>query len=142
MKRIRGFSLIELLVAVAIVSILASIAIPGYRDYVRRGKLAEAYTNLASQRVKMEQFYQDARTYNNACQPNTVAPAPATTINFQYLCAIADQTYTISAIGLATGNLNGFVFTVDQNNNRATPGVPSGWTSSATCWVRNKDGSC
>ena len=68
MKRIRGFSLIELLVAVAIVSILASIAIPGYRDYVRRGKLAEAYTNLASQRVKMEQFYQDTRTYNNACQ--------------------------------------------------------------------------
>jgi type IV pilus assembly protein PilE len=34
------------------------------------------------------------------------------------------------------------VFTVDQNNNRATTGVPAGWTSSATCWVRNKDGSC
>src|SRR4249920_3320828 len=120
MKRICGFSMIELLVAVAIVSILASIGIPAYRDYVRRGKLAEAYTNLASQRVKMEQFYQDARTYNNACLPNTVAPAPAATINFQYLCAIADQTYTISAIGQASGNLNGFVFTVDQNNNRAT----------------------
>jgi type IV pilus assembly protein PilE len=142
MKRIRGFSLIELLVAVAIVSILASIAIPGYRDYVRRGKLAEAYTNLASQRVKMEQFYQDARTYNNACQAGTVAPKPADTINFQYTCNIADQTYTITATGLAGANLNGFVFTVDQNNNRATTSVPSGWTTSTTCWVRNKDGSC
>jgi len=142
MKRIRGFSLIELLVAVAIVSILASIAIPGYRDYVRRGKLAEAYTNLASQRVKMEQFYQDTRTYNNACQAGTVAPKPADTINFQYTCNIADQTYTITATGLAGANLNGFTFTVDQNNNRATPSVPSGWTTSTTCWVRNKDGSC
>jgi len=142
MKRTYGFSLIELLVAVAIVSILASIAVPGYRDYVRRGKLAEAYTNLASQRVKMEQFYQDNRTYNNACQPNTVAPKPADTINFTYTCTIADQTYTITATGLATGNLAGFRFTVDQNNNRATPAVPSGWTSSTTCWIKNKDGSC
>lgn len=142
MKRICGFSLIELLVAVAIVSILASIGIPAYRDYVRRGKLAEAYTNLASQRVKMEQFYQDTRTYNNACQPNTVAPKPTDTVNFQYTCNIADQTYTITATGLATGNLNGFVFTVDQSNNRATTGVPAGWTTAATCWVKNKDGSC
>ena len=142
MKRIFGFSMIELLVAVAIVSILAVVAIPSYRDYVRRGKLAEAYTNLASQRVKMEQFYQDARTYNNACQPNTVAPKPTDTVNFQYTCNIADQTYTITATGLASGNLNGFRFTVDQSNNRATPGVPAGWTSSASCWVKNKDGSC
>ena len=142
MKRICGFTLIELLIAVAIVAILAAVALPGYRDYVTRGKLAEAYTNLASQRVKMEQFYQDTRTYNNACQANTVAPKPADTINFGYTCTIADQTYTITATGLTTGNLNGFVFTVDQNNTRASPGVPSGWTSSASCWIRNKDGSC
>jgi type IV pilus assembly protein PilE len=142
MKRNCGFSLIELLVAVAIVGILAAVAIPAYTDYVRRGKLAEAYTNLASQRVKMEQFYQDARTYTGACQNGTVAPKPVDTVNFRYTCAIADQTYTVTATGLATGNLNLFVFTVDQNNTRATPGVPSGWTSSASCWVRNKDGSC
>jgi len=142
MKRMSGFSLIELLVAVAIVAILAAVALPGYRDYVRRGKLAEAYTNLASQRVKMEQFYQDARSYLNSCQPNTVAPTPPATVNFVYTCAIADQTYTITATGQASGNLNGFRFTIDQNNNRATPSVPAGWTSSATCWIRNKDGSC
>jgi type IV pilus assembly protein PilE len=142
MKRICGFSLIELLVAVAIVSILAAVAIPGYRDYVTRGKLAEAYTNLASQRVKMEQFYQDFRTYTGACQANTVAPKPADTINFQYVCAINDQTYTVTANGLATGGLAGFRFTVDQANNRATPSVPAGWTSNGACWIRTKGGSC
>jgi len=142
MKRICGFSLIELLVAVAIVSILAAVAIPGYRDYVTRGKLAEAYTNLASQRVKMEQYYQDLRTYTGACQPNTVAPTPPATTNFIYACAIADQTYTVTATGQASGGLNGFRFTVDQANNRATTGTPSGWTSNATCWIARKDGSC
>ena len=142
MKRICGFSLIELLVAVAIVSILAAVAIPGYRDYVTRGKLAEAYTNLASQRVKMEQFYQDQRTYNGACQNNTVAPKPADTVNFQYLCTINDQTYVVTANGLASGGLNGFRFTIDQANNRATPATPSGWTSNGACWIRRKDGSC
>jgi len=142
MKRICGFSLIELLVAVAIVAILASIAIPGYRDYVTRGKLTEAYTALASQRVKMEQFYQDTRTYNGACVNGTVAPPPTDTKNFKYTCAIVDQTYTITATGQATGGLNSFVFTVDQSNNRKTTGVPSGWTSSNSCWVTKKDGSC
>jgi type IV pilus assembly protein PilE len=142
MKRIFGFSLIELLVAVAIVSILAAVGIPSYRDYVKRGKLAEAYTNLASQRVKMEQFYQDTRTYNGACQPNTVAPTPPNTTNFNYACVINDQTYTVTATGQAGGGLNGFIFTIDQANNRRTTGTPSGWTSNGNCWIRTKDGSC
>lgn len=142
MKRVRGFTLIELMVTVAIVAILASIALPAYRDYVTRGRLAEAYATLGSQRVKMEQFYQDARTYNGACVANTVAPQPPNTTNFQYTCNIADQTYTITATGQASGGLNGFVFTVDQANTRATTAVPSGWTSNATCWIRRKDGSC
>jgi type IV pilus assembly protein PilE len=142
MKRICGFSLIELLVAVAIVAILASVAIPGYRDYVTRGKLTEAYTNLASQRVKMEQFYQDTRTYNGACQNGTVAPKPTDTNNFKYTCNIADQTYTITADGQSSGGLTDFQFTIDQANSRATSNAPSGWKKSATCWVRNKDGSC
>jgi type IV pilus assembly protein PilE len=142
MKRVRGFTLIELMVTVAIVAILASIALPAYRDYVTRGRLAEAYATLGSQRVKMEQFYQDARTYNGACAANTVAPPPPNTTNFQYTCNVADQTYTITATGQASGGLNGFVFTVDQANTRATTGVPSGWTSNATCWIRRKDGAC
>jgi len=142
MKRIHGFTLIELLVTVAIVAVLAAVALPAYRDYVTRGRLAEAYANLASQRVKMEQFYQDARTYTGACVANTVAPPIPNTTNFNYVCAINDQTYTITATGQAGGGLSNFVFTIDQANNRATTGVPSGWTAAANCWVRRKDGSC
>lgn len=143
MKPVRGFSLIELMIVVAIVSILASIAIPAYRDYVMRGKMAEAYTVLASQRVKMEQYYQDRRTYDGACVDGTVAPNP-TGKYFTYKCDIKDQIYTISASGITAQGVPDFVFTIDQSNNRATANVHTGWTmpSPNTCWTRSKDGKC
>ena len=58
-----GFTLIEVMITVAIVAILGSIALPAYFDYVRRGQLPEAFSNLADYRVKMEQYYQDNRNY-------------------------------------------------------------------------------
>jgi type IV pilus assembly protein PilE len=143
MKPVRGFSLIEIMVVVAIVAILASIAVPAYRDYVMRGKLAEAYTVLASQRVKMEQFYQDRRTYDGACAAGTVAPAPTGTY-FTYKCDIKDQTYTITATGVTAQGVPDFAFTIDQSNNRTTAATHSGWSypSPNNCWIRSKDGKC
>lgn len=141
MKAQNGMTMIELMVVVAIIAILASFGIPSYRDYVIRGKLAEAYATLAAQRVKMEQFYQDLRTYNGACTNGTVAPTP-TGKYFNYACNIADQTYTITASGKSSEGVSGFTFTVDQNNGRATTAAPAGWTAKPTCWIRNKAGDC
>jgi type IV pilus assembly protein PilE len=141
MKAQHGMTLIELMVVVAIVAILASIAVPTYRDYVTRGKLAEAYATLGSQRVRMEQYYQDARTYTGACVAGTVAPLP-TGSYFTYACNINDQSYTVTASGVAAEGTGGFRFTVDQNNTRATTAAPTGWTASATCWIRDKSGKC
>ncbi len=139
MKRFNGFSLIELLVVIAIVGILAAIALPAYRDYVIRGKLAEAYSFLGAQRVKMEQYYSDMRDYTNAC---TAYPVP-TGKYFTLTCGnMAANTYTITATGIASEGVGSFVFTIDQNNNRATTGVPSGWTAKAGCWIRTKTGDC
>ncbi|HEX4984931.1 MAG TPA: type IV pilin protein [Burkholderiales bacterium] len=144
--RIAGFTIIEVMIVVGIVGILAAIAIPNYSDYLVRGRLVEAAATLSGHRVKMEQFYQDNRTYTNACAAGTVATAPATTEYFQYACNIAadGQSYTISATGL--GSLSGFLFTIDQSNNRATTisgtAASKGYTSSATCWVRKKPNLC
>jgi type IV pilus assembly protein PilE len=134
-----GFTLLEVMITVAIVAILAAIAVPAYNDYVLRGQLSEAYAQLAAQRVRMEQYYQDMRTYTGAEAPGTVATCPAPGQNFTYACAVAagGQGYTITATG------RGFTFTVDQNNVRATTAVPSGWALPATpCWVRKKGGVC
>jgi len=63
----QGFTLLELLVVLAIIGILSAIAIPAYRDYVIRGKIMEATSNLGDMRIKLEQFYQDNRTFVGAC---------------------------------------------------------------------------
>lgn len=134
-----GFTLIELMIVVAIVGILAAIAVPSYSDYVTRGKIPDATSNLASKRIQMEQFFQDNRTYAGApaCNADSVSSQ-----HFDFSCLVPGTAtvYTLQAVGKNT--MVGFTYTIDQNNARATPSVKAGWTSNATCWVTKKDGSC
>jgi len=152
MKRQTGFTLIELMVTVAIVAVLAAIALPNYTAYLARGKLAEATTNALAMKTKLEQFYQDNRTYVGACAPGTIAPLPPaylsggnpgvlrySTITCPTLTA---TTYTIQATGTDSG-IVGLVLTIDQANVRRTVSVPSGWTlPTNNCWVSKKSGDC
>jgi type IV pilus assembly protein PilE len=142
MKRGLGFSLVELLVVVAIIGILAAIAVPQYSDYVTRSKITEATATLSEHRVRMEQFFQDNRTDAGACTAGTVAPVP-TGRYFTYACsALTATTFTVTATGVAAEGMNGFVFTINQANTRATTGVPAGWATNTTCWVTKKGGVC
>lgn len=138
-----GFTLIEVMIVVAIVAILAAIAVPQYGDYVRRGKIAEATSTLADMRVKLEQYFQDNRTYVGACAANTTAPIP-TIQCFTITCPTLTATaFTVQAAGMAAQGMGGFTYTVDQNNARASTitGV-SGWNSSTTCWITKKGETC
>lgn len=143
MKNLRGITLIELMVAVAIAGILAAIALPAYSEYVMRGRLTEAFATLGAQGVRMEQYFQDQRTYVGACVATTVAPPMTNTSFFTYTCPTLTATaYTLTATG--TGSMNGFIFTLDQNNAQVTTGLPTGWTlpNPSTCWVKAKNGTC
>jgi type IV pilus assembly protein PilE len=138
----KGFTLVELLVVVAIIGIIAAIAVPQYGNYVTRSKLSEAHSTLSEMRVKLEQYFQDNRTYVGACATGTVAPTP-TGKYFTYACSnLAATTYTVTATGIASQGTGSFVFTVDQANARATTGAPTGWTTSTSCWIVNKGGGC
>ncbi len=145
MTNARGFTLIEMMITVAIVSILATIAYPSYANYLQRARLAEARSQLMDTRAKLEQYYQDNRQYTNA--DATGFPCNSTVLNtntkyFTYTCALAASTFTITATGKAAEGMGDFVFTITQDGTRATAGVPAGWSNPGACWVMRKDGSC
>ena len=137
-----GFTLIEVMIVVAIVGILSAIALPSYRDYVTRGRIPEATSALAASQVKMEQWFQDSRKYRNAAGQCGGVPASYDSgKNFTISCeASSDTAYVLTATGKAS--MNGFTYTVNQAGVKATTAVPSGWTSSSTCWVTGKGGAC
>jgi len=140
-----GFTLLELLIVLGIIGILSAIAIPAYRDYIIRGKITEATSNLGDMRIKLEQFYQDNRTYVGACVGGTVAPLPtgSNARAFTYSCpTLTATTFSVRALGNAGEGMTGFDYTINQANAKATASVATGWTLTAGCWVTKKDGSC
>ena len=146
MKRQRGFTIIELLIVIAIVSVLAALALPAYNDYVQRAKITEVFTALSDFRVRQEQFYQDNRRYDGAGLDGCGVTGPNSKY-FTYKCApgvAPSQTYAITATGVANEGLTNFVYTLNENNVRATTTLGTGWNGAPNpaCWVRRKDGSC
>lgn len=139
-----GFTLIEVMITVAIIGILAAIALPNYSDYVRRGQITEATGNLASHRVQMEQFYQDNRSYALPNSTTCGAPSPPNTATFSYtatpcVTAAAGQTYISTATGVAGSLVAGFSYTINEGNIRtsATGAIWGGVTSNST-WLTKK----
>lgn len=136
----RGFTLIEVMITVAIIAILARVALPAYLDYTKRGKLTEAFNNLSTCSIALGQYYQDNRTFVGATLGSAAAnQCQLSSTNFSYALSNLTATgYTLTATG--GGPVSGFVFTLDNSGARATTGVPSGWTSNANCWVSSRSG--
>lgn len=141
-RHARGFSLIELMIAIAIIGILTAIALPSYQAYVTRGKIPEALGNIATKQLLIEQFFLDNRTYVGApgCASDTAASR-----FFDFACSdSAATTYTLRATGKAS--MLGFEYTIDQSNSKATTAVQTanGWSlpSPNNCWITNKGGVC
>lgn len=139
MKRMqRGFTLIEVMITVAIVGILAAVALPAYSDYVTRGRLSEAFVALGGAQPAAEQFWSNKRSYELF---NEAKAFPKASDNFTYALSDASASaYTITATGI--GKMSGFVYTVNQDGTRATSASPTGWGTSTSCWVDHKGGAC
>ncbi|MDI1247129.1 MAG: type IV pilin protein [Rhodoferax sp.] len=140
----QGFTLVELMITVAIIGILASVALPSYRDYVRRGQVIDASTFLSDYRVKMEQYFQDNKNYGTgtSCVNGTNAPAWSSfsaSQYFTYACTLRDsgQGYQITATG-SSGAAIGHIYSVDEANVRATTRF-RGDTVSKNCWLTKGD---
>lgn len=147
MKTLQGFTLIELMITIAIIGILSTIAIPAYNDYVVRGKLTEATATLYDLRFQMERYYQDNRRYMTAAGGDICGVAAPTGDNakyFDYTCAVdeSDQAYIWTASGKGSANLSDYSFTIDEANNRTTTAFPGASGLPAPCWLAKKGDTC
>ena len=151
-RRVRGFTLIEMMITVAVVAILAAVALPSYNDYVTRSKIVEATSGLSDIRVRLEQYFLDSRQYPTACAAPAAGPAPATKIYlpasskfFTVTCALTATTYTVTATGkAATGHVR-FRLYGRSGQQPQDDGLPSGWSGAgagSSCWVAKKSGDC
>jgi type IV pilus assembly protein PilE len=154
--RQQGFTLIEVMIVVAIVAILASVALPAYTQYIRRGQMQEAFTNMAAYRIKLEQYYQDNRNYGpaagTACGTAAANALTASELGpqqyFTFSCTASDvssvknQAYTITATGKTGTNVNGYAYTLTDSGAKATTSYAGSAVSGVSCWAVKSSSDC
>jgi len=153
-----GFTLIELMITVAIIGILAAIALPTYANYVIRGKLVPMTNALSAMRTAMEQYYQDNRTYLSTTSGTTTITSPCSDAtnwvkswgSYTLACTPTPTATTYTLVVTATsGAAVGASYTVTQQNVMATTSYPTKWGgttglpgNAGSCWLMRKGDSC
>jgi type IV pilus assembly protein PilE len=141
--RVRAFTLIETMIVVSIVATLATIAVPGYAGYVQRSRILEAVARLSDAATRMQEHFQDERTFVDTSGDCAIAPpASATSEAFALTCTATGATFVYTATGRADKGMSAFGYSIDDTGARTTVSVPPGWARSADCWTMRADGTC
>lgn len=146
-QRARGITLIELMVVVVIVGIIASIAIPSYRNYVIRAQRADATAALLKIAAAQEKFYLQNNTYTTALGSTglkiSTATTPVSERGWYSLSISSPSGTTLSTAYLATATaVNGGpqfqdkdcrTLTIRETGQRGAKNA-GGTDNTATCW--------
>lgn len=110
MKTNNGFTLIELMIVIAIIAIVSAIAIPAYTGYLATARMVEAKNNIAALKLAEEEYYLEHNGYcsdisndntnlSNACDNLWTVAAGDNGVNFTYTISASGNQYKITATG-------------------------------------------
>ena len=133
-----GFTLIELMITVAVVAILTAVAFPSYSAYIVRARIGDALTPLAQYQLQMEQASQDNGNYGSG---TCAIPAPLNTAHFQFNCVLGANGLTFVASATGLGAMVGYAFTVNELAAQITTAYPNRNSLPAACWL-TRSGDC
>ncbi len=118
-RRARGFTLIEVMVVVAIVAILAAIALPAYQNHVLRSKIRLAQSDLLALSANIENFRQRTLAYPDDQDQAERGWSPASAADFSFTYEATSAGYALTATGGDTlGKAAGCTLQLDAANQR------------------------
>lgn len=138
-KAQQGFTLIELMIVVAIIGILAAIAVPAYQTYTKKAKFSEVTSAIAPYKLGVEICFQEQGTLLAANCTNGVGGVPAVTAaNAGFVAAgsgaVSGNTALTAALTMTAVNANGLAGeTYVLTGTAAAVGTPIIWAKSGTC---------
>jgi len=95
----KGFSLVELMIVVAVIGILAAVAVPAYINHIMRSRQADAYHNMLDIKAAQEMFYSMTNEYAG---PYTPLPTSSNTFTKMLSFSYSDTTYYVYHIASAS----------------------------------------
>lgn len=122
-RKVAGFTLVELMIVVLIVGVLAAVAYPSYRESSRRSNRTEAKALLADAAARQERFFSDFNTYTTYMTALNYAADPAISENAYY---------QLDAVAGVTGIRTSFQL-------EATVRDPGGQSDDTECWKMTLD---
>ena len=129
------------MIVVAIIGILSAIALPMYSDYVLRGRIPDATSNLSALAVRMEQAFQDNKSYRSGTTTDCAVDASKIqSKSFDFSCdaKTASSAFKLTATGKAA-TMKDFEFTLNEKGEKTSKGK-TGWTTGTNCWITSKSG--
>ncbi len=134
-SRRNGFTLVEAVITLLVLSILTTFAVNSYNAYVKRARAADAIEQLDQFRTHMEKGFQDNGNYGvGACAVNL----PSGVINFTFFCQLAQNGQAFTANAAGSGSMAGYTFSINDQGFRRTEAFP-GASVPADCWMVEQD---